>query len=242
MLKQKMHEPDEAFPYLPPTKSLRDRYAHIFAQEVPIPPSLLKRFFDIAFSSIVLICAAPIFLVLWMAYKIEGLILPEHAGPMFFHYVAVSGGRSIPKYKLRIIKIGCIDPELASLHDWHAFRNEWNPACRTSVGRFVKKFYLDELPQFYNVLIGDMSMVGPRPLAVHHFERDVAQGNVARKLIKGGILGLGHIHKGTRQMGDPKFEYEYAEKVLSGSSLDILMLDSWIIWRGLCVVVRGKGL
>ena len=59
-----------------------------------------------------------------------------------------------------------------------------------------------------------MSIVGPRPLAVHHYERDLKQGNVARSLIKGGLIGLGHVLKGTPQIGEPIYEYEYIDQYL----------------------------
>jgi hypothetical protein len=86
-----------------------------------------------------------------------------------------------------------------------------------------------------------MSIVGPRPLAVIHFERDRAQGNVTRSLLKGGLLGLGHINKGTTEMGNPVYEYEYADQYLKRSSLGLLMLDLWLVWRGILVVVKGGG-
>ena len=57
------------------------------------------------------------------------------------------------------------------------------------------------------MLKGDMSIVGPRPIAILHYERDKAQGNVTRSLLKGGLLGLGHINKGTSEMGKPEYEY-----------------------------------
>lgn len=235
-------EPVEAFPYKPPTEKIRKEYASIFRLENAVEPKIVKLLFDKIFSLTVLVIASPIFLVLWAAYKIEGIIVPKNRGPLFYYYDAVSAGKIIPKYKLRVIKTECIDRELAKVHDWHAYKNEWKSECLTHVGQFVKSYYLDELPQFFSVLKGDMSIVGPRPLAVHHYERDRDQGNVTRKLIRGGILGLGHIRKGTAEMGDPKFEYEYIDKCINLNSIQVFLLDLWIIYRGICVVIKGKGL
>jgi len=235
-------EPKEAFPYKPPDEVIKQKYVHIFELDKPLPPRLPKLVFDKMAASLLLLAAAPILLLVKIAYLIEGWALPENKGPMFFSYNAVSAGKVFPKYKIRLIKTKYIDAEGAKRGDWHAYAAEWTPDSRTQVGQFVKKFYLDELPQFFNVLRGDMSIVGPRPLAVHHYERDRAQGNVTRFLVRGGLLGLGHIHKGTPQMGNPAFEYEYVDQYLKRSAWGLLWLDLTIIWRGILVILKGKGL
>jgi lipopolysaccharide/colanic/teichoic acid biosynthesis glycosyltransferase len=234
-------EPSEAFPYLPPTDQILLKYTHVFKLNEPLPPRFFKVFFDKIIALFFLAVSSPIFLLLKLAYLIEGYLLPENKGPMFFYYNGVSAGKIIPKYKIRLIKEKYIEPEGAKRHDWVAYSAEWTPDSRTHVGQFVKKFYLDELPQFWSVLKGDMSIVGPRPLSVLHYERDRAQGNVTRFLLRGGLLGLGHINKGTSEMGNPVYEYEYVDQYLKRSSFGLLCLDLWIVWKGILVIIKGGG-
>ncbi len=234
-------EPIQAFPYKPPSEEIKSRYAYIFEITEELPPRFFKLFFDKVVASVMLIIASPILMMLKIAFVIEGLLIPENKGPMFFYYFAVSAGKKIPKYKIRLIKEKYIDPVGAQNHDWLAYSAEWSDESRTITGSFVKKFYLDELPQFYSVLIGDMSIVGPRPLSVLHYERDLKQGNVTRKLLRGGLLGLGHINKGTPEMGNPIYEYKYVDEYLNKSSLKLLFLDLKIIWRGILVIFKGGG-
>lgn len=237
-----MSEPEIAFPYKPPSDEVKIKYKHIFENDYEIKDRIIKIVFDKIMAIIFLTLSLPILIILKVMYLIESLIDKESSGPLIFYYFAISKGKMIKKYKIRIIKEKYIDQELAKKGDWHAYKNEWMPESRTLTGKFVKAFYLDELPQFWSILKGDMSFVGPRPLACHHYYRDLDQGNITRKLLKGGLLGLGHIHKGTSEMGSPEYEYEYIDSYLKKSSLGLLLLDLWIIWKGLIVVLKGKGL
>lgn len=238
----RVEEPEEAFPYKPPTPELKAEYSEVFALTKPLPRRLDKFVFDKVVAIAVLIVAVPILALTRLAYKLEGLLIPANRGRCFTSTGRWPWGRKIKKWKIRAIRLDCIDAELAREHDWRATKNEWRTDCRTRVGHFAKSYYLDELPQFWSVLKGDMSIVGPRPLAIHHYERDLAQGNVARSLLTGGILGLGHIRKGTAEMGDPKFEYQYVHEYMTRPPLGMWKLDGWVFWRGLRVMLQGKGL
>jgi len=235
-------EPIEAFPYKPPSEDIKAKYKKFFEIKKPIKAPFAKLVFDKIAAFLILALCSPVLIFLIIANFIEGLIIPENRGPLFFYYNAVSAGKIFKKYKIRLIKEKCIDKDLQQKGDWHAYAKEWDPKSRTYLGKFVKKFYLDEIPQFYCVLKGDMSIVGPRPIAVHHYERDLKQGNVTRFLIKGGLLGKGHIKKGTPEMGNPIYEYEYLDTYINSSSFRLLLLDLKIIWKGFIVMLKAKGL
>lgn len=240
-MKRLKNEPKEAFPYKPPSKEILKKYKHIFLISKTLPTRFFKIAFDKFIALILVLISLPILFLLKIAYLIEGILIPENKGPMFFYYNAVSAGKIFRKYKIRLIKTKYIDPIGAKRGDWIAYSAEWTAKSRTYVGQFVKKFYLDELPQFWSVLRGDMSLVGPRSISVLHYERDLAQGNVTRKLLKGGLLGLGHINKGTTEMGNPIYEYEYLDQYLKRSSFGLFCLDLWIIWKGIQVIFKGGG-
>ena len=236
-----MKEPSKAFPYKSPSTFIKRRYSYIFSNQFLLHSRYLKLIFDKFVASLLLFFSIPILILLKFAFIIEGLLIPENKGQMFFSYNAVSQGKVFPKYKIRLIKTKYIEPEGAKQGDWIAYSAEWNEDSRTFIGAFVKKFYLDEIPQFWNVLRGDMSIVGPRPLAVIHYERDLAQGNVTRKQLKGGLLGLGHIMKGKPEFGNPIYEYEYIDQYIKRSELGLLWLDLTIIWRGILLILKGGG-
>lgn len=234
-------EPIEAFPYLPPTDEIKSEFSEIFKITKPLKEKFIKNIFDKLISSLLLILAIPLLIALKIGFIIESLIDPSSKGDMFFSYNAVSKGKTFKKYKIRIIKEEYIDQSAAKKGEWIAYSGEWNSKSRTFMGGIVKKFYLDEIPQLYNILIGDMSIVGPRPLSELHYERDLKQGNVSRKLIKGGLLGLGHIMKGKAEFGNPIYEYKYIRYYINYSELKLFIVDMKIILKGIMLVLKGGG-
>jgi lipopolysaccharide/colanic/teichoic acid biosynthesis glycosyltransferase len=157
----------------PPSRSLRRLQARwwlnlrlavmrrLWAWSIPAD-DLCKRAFDIAFSAAVLVLLSPLFAVLALLIKLED------RGPVFFRQVRIGRhGKEFLMYKFRSMRPDAEQrlKELLARNE-HAsgvtFKLKDDPRI-TRVGRWLRKFSLDELPQFYNVFIGDMSVVGPRP-------------------------------------------------------------------------------
>jgi exopolysaccharide production protein ExoY len=158
----------------------------------PIRHKPLKRLFDIAFSLIVIITNLPLFVIISL------IILITSPGPIFFIQKRVGrGGKIILCYKFRTMVINAesklkdiLEKDFEKAKEYQKFRKLKDDPRIFSFGRFLRKFSLDEMPQFFNVLFGDLSVVGPRPA----FFEEVKEfyGKRAAKIlsVRPGITGI----------------------------------------------------
>ncbi|MFA9479117.1 sugar transferase [Phycisphaerales bacterium AB-hyl4] len=195
----------------------------------PRPPALgkriTKRAFDIAFALAALLMVLPLFPLIMLA------IWLEDGRPFFFaHMRETLGGREFPCLKFRSMRNDAeqIKAQLAAVNqvDGPQFFMENDPRV-TKVGRFLRKTHLDELPQLLNVLVGQMSVVGPRP-SPHAENQYCPAWREARLSIRPGITGLWQVMR-TRREGEDfqewiRYDLEYVDR-MSWS------LDIWIIHR-----------
>jgi lipopolysaccharide/colanic/teichoic acid biosynthesis glycosyltransferase len=232
-------EPVQAFPHLPPSPTIRLRYARFFEFGATDERSA-KVAFDRIVGSLALLGAVPIVCLILAAHAFISLFFPEERGSLLVSYSAISRGVVFRKLKFRTIRRAHIDTSVEG--DWRAYSAEWTPGCRTYLGHFLKSCYLDELPQLLNVVSGQMSLVGPRPLADHHYQRDLAQGNVHRKLLKAGLFGPSQALKGTQFYGQQDEEYRYLDAVNRMPAARLILYDIKLICLGLLRVAQGRGL
>lgn len=123
----------------------------------------IKRAFDVMSSAVGLVLCVPIFLVIGIAIKIE-----DPRGPVFYHQPRIGlNGKEFTFYKLRSMYTNADDVKASLMAqnemDGPVFKMKNDPRV-TKVGHFIRRTSIDELPQLWNVLKGDMSLVGPRPL------------------------------------------------------------------------------
>jgi lipopolysaccharide/colanic/teichoic acid biosynthesis glycosyltransferase len=158
-------------------------------------------------------------------------------GPILYHEERVSRGRSFNLLKFRTLKRDALN----DAHG-HARPLEHDPANLTWAGRrFLKPWYLDELPQLFNVLRGDISLVGPRPWPPALVARQMAEGRDYRNRIVAGLTGPAQVTKGSdRRYEDLDLNYVEACETLGG--LALLRYDLRVIGQTLAVIARGEGL
>jgi Undecaprenyl-phosphate glucose phosphotransferase len=177
---------------------------------------LLKWVFDISFSLFMIIFTGPLMLLIAFAVKLSS------AGPVLFRQERVGlNGKPFNMYKFRTMRMAA-----AVESD-----TKWTVNCdprRTVVGAFLRKTSLDELPQFFNVLMGDMSVVGPRPERPHFVKRfldEVSHYN-SRHRLKVGITGWAQVN-GWR--GDTSIQKRF--------EFDLYYLQNWSFWFDLRIIL-----
>ena len=180
---------------------------------------MAKDLFDKVFSLLALILLAPLFGVIAVGIKYSS------PGTVFFKQPRLGlNGKKFNVYKFRSMK----------MHEEHGTLTQatWNDARITRIGHFIRRTSLDELPQFINVLIGDMSVVGPRPHALQHNEmyKDLLELYMLRHRVKPGITGWAQIH-GYRG------ETDTLEKMAKRVQFDLHYIQNWSHWMDFKIIV-----
>jgi exopolysaccharide biosynthesis polyprenyl glycosylphosphotransferase len=195
-------------------------------RDFPIGSFLMKRMLDIFLSSLALFMLSPIMLVISIA------VMLGSDGPIFYRAARIGRkGRTFTCFKFRTMVVNAdkIKADLAHMNEREGvlFKIVNDPRV-TPVGRVLRKYSLDELPQFYNVLRGDMSLVGPRPPIASEVEQyDLS--HLRRLDVLPGITGLWQVE--ARQ--DPSFD--------SYISLDTAYVENWSFWLDLKILARTVG-
>jgi exopolysaccharide biosynthesis polyprenyl glycosylphosphotransferase len=195
-------------------------------KDFPIGGILVKRVLDITVSCIGLVFGLPAMLAIAIAIRLDS------EGTVFYKAQRIGRkGRAFPCYKFRTMVHNAdklkADLEHMNERDGVLFKIAKDPRI-TRVGRFLRKYSLDELPQFYNVLKGDMSLVGPRPpMAAEVEQYDLA--HLRRLDVLPGITGLWQVE--ARQ--DPSFD--------SYISLDTAYVENWNLMMDMRILARTVG-
>lgn len=193
---------------------------------VPEIGLILKRGLDIAFSSVVVVLLAPLVAAIAIAIKLDS------PGPIFYRSERIGKkGRVFLLTKFRTMVRDAEKRRADILHmnerDGVLFKINNDPRV-TRLGQFLRKYSLDELPQFINVLRGDMSIVGPRPPLASEV-REYKLSHLRRLDVTPGITGLWQVQG--RQ--DPSFD--------SYISLDVTYIENWSIWLDIKIILRTIG-
>jgi exopolysaccharide biosynthesis polyprenyl glycosylphosphotransferase len=191
--------------------------------DLPEMALMLKRVVDLIFSTLILMAMSPLLIGIAVMIKLGS------PGPIFYLSDRIGKrGRVFKCIKFRTMVADADRKRAEIMHlnerDGVLFKVTNDPRI-TRIGRFLRKYSLDELPQFFNVLKGDMSIVGPRP-PIGSEVRQYKLDHLRRLDVMPGITGLWQVH--ARQ--DPSFD--------SYISLDLAYVENWNIWLDLKIILR----
>lgn len=181
---------------------------------------LLKRVFDITFSLVIII-----FILSWLTPILAIIIKLESKGPVFF--TQLRNGYNYKSFKCFKFRSMIINPAADIIQ---VTRNDNRI---TKVGKFLRKTSIDEIPQFFNVFLGDMSVVGPRPHMLSHTEIYAKSINkfMVRHFVKPGITGLA-------QVSGFRGEVETEKDIIGRVKHDIFYIENWSFFLDTKIIIQ----
>lgn len=189
----------------------------------------IKRAFDLVLSALLLLLLSPLMLLIAVAVGLQG-------GPIIFSHQRVGqGGRLFPCYKFRSMIPNAEEHLRNLLATFPALRADWDREHKlkydpriTRLGSFLRRTSLDELPQLFNVLRGDMSLVGPRPVVLEELEK-YGPDQIYYLMARPGITGLWQV--------SGRSELDYANRV----DLDKWYVSHWSLRFDCSILYRTAG-
>jgi undecaprenyl-phosphate galactose phosphotransferase len=189
----------------------------------------IKRSFDIVFSLFALILSFPILLILSVL-----IVLESPGWPIYKARRVGKGGKEFYCYKLRSMYKDAderlkeiLERDPAKREEWEKYRKLKDDPRITKIGKIIRKLSLDEFPQFFNVLKGEMSIVGPRAVTKEEIEKYYREeGKYYYYLVTPGITGLWQV------LGRNEKDYDFRVKT------DIWYVENWSFWLDIVIILK----
>lgn len=187
----------------------------------------LKRIFDFTASCGGMVVFSPLFLAIYIAIKCES------KGPAIFRQERIGrGGKAFTLYKFRSMKV-------TSESDGKPALCQHGDARLTRVGKFIREHHLDELPQLWNVAMGDMSFVGPRPERQYYIDKIMEVNPEYERLyeLRPGLFSYATLHNGytdtlEKMLKRLEYDLEYLENRTMAMDTKIIFQTVWSILSG----------
>jgi undecaprenyl-phosphate galactose phosphotransferase len=189
----------------------------------------IKRSFDIVFSLFAIILSFPILLILSVL-----IVLESPGWPIYKSRRVGKGGKEFYCYKLRSMYKDAeerlkeiLEKDPAKREEWEKYRKLKDDPRITKIGKIIRKLSLDEFPQFFNVLKGEMSIVGPRAVTKEEIEKYYREeGKYYYYLVTPGITGLWQV------LGRNEKDYDFRVKT------DIWYVANWSFWLDIVIILK----
>ncbi len=188
----------------------------------------VKRCFDLCCSIVLLLLLSPVYLAIAILIKLDS------SGPVFFKQNRIglqSKSFKIWKFRTMVVNAEKLQATLEAkneIKDGVLFKMKNDPRI-TKVGKFLRRYSLDELPQIFNVLVGEMSLVGPRPLPMRDVEKFKTKHFIRQEVLP-GITGLWQV---SGRSDIDNFE--------DGVKLDLTYIENWSLWLDVKILLKTVG-